>query len=216
MEYLPQFLLARAGDVILNPVDGRCPFWSPAMKCRTKAEALTLAASLFPDQGARIASSWMLPEDLRAPGEPAATPEQLTYWVPRRGELVPARVKERRCAMIDARAGGAAQRRAGVRSTWSRTPSSCCLPRRHQAALEHGGMGEGAEGVGVPYVEAHMRERLRPLLSLWLDLLVLRLMHDGHSGHSGHKPVWFVLDELASLQRLPATHHGDHGESQIA
>ncbi|HEY6271015.1 MAG TPA: type IV secretion system DNA-binding domain-containing protein, partial [Terriglobales bacterium] len=45
-----------------------------------------------------------------------------------------------------------------------------------------------------------MRERVRPLVSLWLDLLVLRLMSDGHSGQ---KPVWFVLDELASLQRLP-------------
>jgi type IV secretory pathway TraG/TraD family ATPase VirD4 len=45
-----------------------------------------------------------------------------------------------------------------------------------------------------------MRERVRPLVSLWLDLLVLRLMNDGHSGQ---KPIWFVLDELASLQRLP-------------
>jgi type IV secretory pathway TraG/TraD family ATPase VirD4 len=45
-----------------------------------------------------------------------------------------------------------------------------------------------------------MRERLRPLLSLWLDLLVLRLMNDGNQAT---KPVWFVLDELASLQRLP-------------
>ena len=45
-----------------------------------------------------------------------------------------------------------------------------------------------------------MRERLRPLMSLWLDLLVLRLMNEGAS--TGAK-TWFVLDELASLQRLP-------------
>jgi hypothetical protein len=45
-----------------------------------------------------------------------------------------------------------------------------------------------------------MRERVRPLVSLWLDLLVLRLMNEGRTGK---KPVWFVLDELASLQRLP-------------
>jgi Type IV secretion-system coupling protein DNA-binding domain len=45
-----------------------------------------------------------------------------------------------------------------------------------------------------------MRERVRPLMSLWLDLLVLRLMNEGHSGR---KPVWFVLDDLATLQRLP-------------
>ena len=42
-----------------------------------------------------------------------------------------------------------------------------------------------------------------PLTSLWLDMLVLRLMN---RGQPGHRPVWFVLDELASLQRLPQLH----------
>ena len=45
-----------------------------------------------------------------------------------------------------------------------------------------------------------MRERLRPLMSLWLDLLVLRLMNEGGSGA---RKTWFVLDELTTLQRLP-------------
>ncbi len=45
-----------------------------------------------------------------------------------------------------------------------------------------------------------MRERMRPLISLWLDLLVLRLMNEGIGGP---RKAWFVLDELASLQRLP-------------
>src|SRR6202011_6182940 len=43
------------------------------------------------------------------------------------------------------------------------------------------------------------RPRLVPLTSLWLDTLVLRLMHQGW--RRAH-PVWFILDELASLQRL--------------
>src|SRR5262245_53070916 len=47
------------------------------------------------------------------------------------------------------------------------------------------------------------RTRLVPLTSLWLDMLVLRLMN---RGQPGHRPVWFVLDELASLQRLPQLH----------
>jgi hypothetical protein len=38
---------------------------------------------------------------------------------------------------------------------------------------------------------------------LWLDTLVLRLMN---YGQRGPHPVWFVLDELASLQRLPQLH----------
>src|SRR5712691_6648211 len=47
------------------------------------------------------------------------------------------------------------------------------------------------------------RERLVPLTSLWLDTLVLRLMN---YGQTGPHPVWFVLDELASLQQLPQLH----------
>ena len=47
------------------------------------------------------------------------------------------------------------------------------------------------------------REALLPLTSLWLDTLVLRLMHHGQRGS---RPVWFILDELATLQRLPQLH----------
>ena len=42
-----------------------------------------------------------------------------------------------------------------------------------------------------------------PLTSLWLDTLVLRLMNQGQPRP---RPTWFVLDELASLQRLPQLH----------
>jgi hypothetical protein len=48
-----------------------------------------------------------------------------------------------------------------------------------------------------------MREALRPLISLWVDLLVLRLLNEPMPQQ---KPVWFVIDELASLQRLPQLH----------
>ena len=51
MEYLPQFYNAARGDGIRNPMDARCPFWSPGDEVPHEAEALTLAASLFPDQG---------------------------------------------------------------------------------------------------------------------------------------------------------------------
>ena len=47
------------------------------------------------------------------------------------------------------------------------------------------------------------RPRLVPLTSLWLDTLVLRLMNQGQPRPH---PTWFVLDELASLQRLPQLH----------
>lgn len=48
------------------------------------------------------------------------------------------------------------------------------------------------------------RERLLPLASLWLDTLVLRLMNQGDPAM---RHAWFVLDELASLSRVPNTTH---------
>jgi hypothetical protein len=46
-EFVERFYNERRGDVILNPTDARCPYWSPAEELTRKAEARTLAASLF-------------------------------------------------------------------------------------------------------------------------------------------------------------------------
>ncbi len=46
-----------------------------------------------------------------------------------------------------------------------------------------------------------------PLVSLWLDLLVMRLFDESAEVETGSpRPVWFVLDEVASLQNLPKLH----------
>ena len=42
-----------------------------------------------------------------------------------------------------------------------------------------------------------------PLQSVWIDMLVLRLLNEPKAHQ---KRVWFVLDELASLQPLPQFH----------
>ena len=49
-EYTPQFFDPSRGDVILNPLDARAPYWTPGDEARNEPEALTLAASLFPDR----------------------------------------------------------------------------------------------------------------------------------------------------------------------
>ena len=47
------------------------------------------------------------------------------------------------------------------------------------------------------------QEALRPLHSLWIDLLILRLLT---IPKPGQKRAWLIIDELASLQRLPQFH----------
>jgi type IV secretory pathway TraG/TraD family ATPase VirD4 len=48
------------------------------------------------------------------------------------------------------------------------------------------------------------REKILPLHSVWLDLFILRMM--GYCEDRAAKPVWFVIDELASLNKLPQLH----------
>jgi hypothetical protein len=201
MEYLPQFYNPQRGDVILNPVDGRCPFWTPGDEVPHEAEALTLAASLFPDQGRENRFFVEAPRKIFAHlVNLRPTPEQLTYWMCH-AEEIDRRVKgTEMAAMIDSRA--AAQRNGVLGSLNMVADAFKLLPSERETKQRWSTVEWAKERKGWVFLTSKptMRERVRPLLSLWLDLLVLRLMNDGDSGN---KPVWFVLDELASLQRLP-------------
>jgi hypothetical protein len=201
MEYLPQFYSPARGDVILNPVDARCPFWTPGDEVPHEAEALTLATSLFPDQGRENRFFVEAPRRIFAHLlKLKPTPEQLTYWMCH-AEQIDRRVRGTEMeAMIDPRA--AAQRNGVLGSLNMVADAFKLLPGEHDTKQRWSTVEWAEERKGWVFLTSKptMRERVRPLMSLWLDLLVLRLMN---GGHGGKKPVWFVLDELASLQRLP-------------
>ena len=46
-EYLQRFYDKERGDIILNPLDARCPYWGPAQEMASNAEADAIAASLY-------------------------------------------------------------------------------------------------------------------------------------------------------------------------
>jgi type IV secretory pathway TraG/TraD family ATPase VirD4 len=201
LEYVPQFYLPARGDVILNPVDARCPFWTPGDEVPHEAEALTLAASLFPEQGRDNRFFVEAPRKIFAHLlNLKPTPEELTYWMCH-PEEIDRRVKgTEMAAMIDPHA---AQQRNGVLGSLNMVADAFkLLPRERETERRWSTVEWAKERKSWVFLTSRptMRERVRPLLSLWLDLLVLRLMNEGHSGT---RPVWFVLDELASLQRLP-------------
>ena len=88
MEYLPQFYNEARGDVILNPLDARCPFWTPGDEVPHEAEALTLAASLFPDQGRENRFFVEAPRKIFAHLlNLKPTPQELTYWMSNAEEI---------------------------------------------------------------------------------------------------------------------------------
>src|SRR5437867_387314 len=50
MEYVPQFFNAERGDVILNPLDERMPYWDLAYELEDRDKAEAIARSLIPDR----------------------------------------------------------------------------------------------------------------------------------------------------------------------
>ena len=204
LEYTPQFFRPERGDVILNPLDVRCPYWSPSDEVVHEAEALTLATSLFPDkprentffvEGPRKIFAYLL--TLKP------TPEQLVWWMSREDEL-DKRVQGTELATFIYK--GAGPQRGGVLGALNMVADSLkILPKEKDTKQRWTTVDWSHQQTGWVFLTStpRFRERLLPLISLWLDTLVLRLMNQGDMST---RRAWFVLDELASLQRLPQLH----------
>ena len=187
--------------MILNPLDARCPFWTPGDEVPHEAEALTVAASLFPDRGRENQFFVDAPRKIFAHLiNLKPTPEQLTYWMCHEEEIEKRVRGTELAAMIHATAP---PQRSGVLGSLNMVADAFkLLPPERETERRWSAYAWSRERRGWLFLTSKptMRERLRPLMSLWLDLLVLRLMNEGGSGA---RKTWFVLDELATLQRLP-------------
>ena len=204
LEYTPQFYAPERGDVILNPLDARSPYWSPGDELRHDAEALTLATSLFPDRANENPFFTEGPRRIFAhllTFRPTA--EELASWLCHDEEL-DRRVHGTPYASIIDRQAPA--QRSGVLAALNMVADTLkLLPPESLTIRRWSAVSWAQDRRGWLFLTStpETRTRLVPLTSLWLDMLVLRLMN---RGQPGHRPVWFVLDELASLQRLPQLH----------
>ncbi len=200
LEYTPQFFDPTT-DVLLNPTDQRMPFWTPSDEVQYPAEALALAGSLFPDkphentfftESARKIFAHLL--------RYRPTPQDLTAWMKNMDEV------DRRIAGTELQAmipTSAAGQRAAVQGTLNQAAAAFqLLPNESEAKGRWSAEAWAKQRKGWLFLPSTptQRESLRPLLSMWLDSLILRLME---LGQKGVPPVWFMLDELASLQQLP-------------
>ena len=204
LEYTPQFYQPSRGDLILNPLDARCPYWSPSAEVMHEAEALTLATSLFPDkprentffvEGPRKIFAYLL--TLKP------TPEELVWWMSHEDQL-DRKLEGTELATFLYR--GAGPQRGGVLGALNMVADSLKLLPKESETKQRWTTEEWAkQRSGWLFLTSipRFRERLLPLTSLWLDTLVLRLMNQGDPST---RRAWFVLDELASLQRLPQLH----------
>jgi type IV secretory pathway TraG/TraD family ATPase VirD4 len=204
LEFTPEFYEPARGDVILNPLDARSPYWTPADEIRRDAEALTLATSLFPDKpyentfftdGSRRIFADLLKQ--------SPSPQELTRWLRDSEELDRRLAGTAYAAFIDRQAP---QQRSGILASLNMVADALnLLPAERDTTRRWSATAWAAQRRGWLFLTStpETRESLKPLLSLWLDLLVVRLLNQGQPGTTS---VWFVLDELASLQRLPQLH----------
>ncbi len=204
-EFVQRFYDPERGDVILNPLDRRCPYWGPSEELRRRSEAKALAVSLFqPPQDKKgeffIESPQKIFAFLMAYGP---TPEELVKWMSNPEEIDRRLKGTEHAHLIDPKAP---QQRAGVLGSLGLVADSLrLLPKKGEGNGEWSATEWAETRQGWIFITSlpAEREALRPLQSLWIDLLVLRLLNEPRDGQ---KRAWFVIDELASLQRLPQLH----------
>jgi energy-coupling factor transporter ATP-binding protein EcfA2 len=200
LEFTPQFYDPTA-DVILNPTDQRMPFWTPSDEVQYPPEAMALAESLFPDkprdntfftEAARKIFAHLL--------RYRPTPQDLTAWMKNMEEI------DRRIAGTELEAmipKGAAGQRGAVQGTLNQAAAAFqLLPNQEEGKDRWTAAAWAPARKGWLFLPSTptLRESVKPLVSMWLDSLILRLME---SRQRTTAAVWFVVDELATLQRLP-------------
>ena len=204
-EFVQRFYDPTREDIILNPLDARCPYWGPSEELRRRAEAKTIAASLYQPTTDKKGEFFVeTPQKIFAHLLTfGPTPQELVDWMANPDEI-DQRVQTTEMASMIAK--GAQQQRNGVLASLGLVADSLRMLSTREQAKRTWSATEWAETrKGWIFITSKPSEReaLRPLHSLWIDLLVLRLLNEPKGNQH---PVWFVLDELASLQRLPQLH----------
>jgi Type IV secretion-system coupling protein DNA-binding domain len=187
-EFVQRFYESSRGDIVLNPLDARCPYWGPSEELHRRAETKAIAASLYQPTTDKkgeffIETLQKIFAHLLTFGP---TPQELVEWMANPDE-VDRRVQGTEMAMMIAK--GAQQQRNGVLASLGLIADSLRMLPRKEKTTHHWSATEWAENrKGWIFLTSKPSEReaLRPLHSLWIDLLVLRLLNEPKDGqHPG-------------------------------
>ncbi len=214
---LPRFFNARRGDIILNPLDQRSAVWSPWSEINSAADCATVAASFIP-QDDRYQPFWgeagrlLFAEVLdRLREDPERSVTKLLHVLLRMtqeemrvilagtnaaklyqegGERTGTNVEIHDSIYV--KALGLLQANAGSASDFSIQDYVQALDR---PAPEH-----GRPWLWLP-TDPKGSTVLKPLLSCWVDAVASALLS---LPERPDRRLWFVMDELATLQALPS------------
>ncbi len=205
MDFVREFYSPERGDLLLNPLDARCPWWNLRGEVSGPEIAATIAAAMLPEKEYEKAFFTDAPRRVLARlllQHPHV--RDLLQWMNDPDEIAERVKGTPQAALVDP---GAPAQRAGVLSSLNLIADSLeLLPPSDHAGPSFTTAEWKTQRTRWVFLtsSAAYREKLLPLHSVWLDLFILRMMEP--CMNEGAKPVWFVLDELASLNKLPQLH----------
>ena len=201
-------------DMILNPLDARCPRWSVFDECRDEAEFTAAAEALVPHDGGGAEQFWVLAArllfvemclKLRARGQ--ASNEALATEL-MTADLAAVHRLMRGTIADPLTAPEAARMAESIRAVFNANAKALTLlPRRgKQFSLREWIESDARDGsmvfISARYVDMSVCSQL---LTVWLDLAMNTLMA---MERTREVRMWFFVDELGALHRLPALEKG--------
>jgi hypothetical protein len=213
-EFTKRHYNPQRGDIILNPLDQRSPFWSPSDEIKTVSDKKLVTESFLPgktDLGQASTSGFFLKAARAILGrmlEFKPTPHTLVTWL-RSAETIDMVVAGTEHAHLIPR--NAHGQRAGVLGVLSDLGETLrLLPERDECETQISLTGWSAQRKGWIFITSTMdsREALRPLQAVFINLLIKRLMSVSPEWGQTH-PCWVIVDEVHSLHRLPALYEAE-------
>jgi Type IV secretion-system coupling protein DNA-binding domain len=204
---------AERGDMILNPLDVRCPYWSPSDEIDygslmvAEAEALAQAESIYPGQ--RTDRDWFFTHASRLVWQKALVSykpnaSELSELMTHANPLIDAVVKGTELEEMFTKAQSAQGLRSSVVSTLTAPAFSLRqIPPKDKLRPSWSARSYCQHRRGWLYFTSTEETiiGLKPIQSLWIDSLIRNLL--SMPARPDLPKVWIVIDELASLQYLP-------------
>jgi type IV secretory pathway TraG/TraD family ATPase VirD4 len=204
-EFIQEFYDERRGDIVLNPLDARCPFWTPWLEFREESFTMdteAMAASLvrgdtrnkteeFFRDSARtlIEAIFEKATDRQHPGSIA------DFLALPRPEMHKRLAGTRAYPLVDEHA---AEQGTGIISVAANaTKGFYHLPRREQTTRAWSARQWAEERRGWIFLPSSedARAAIQSLQAVWLDALVRWLM----AADIGSEQIWIIVDELPAM-----------------
>jgi len=199
-------------DVILNPLDARSPAWSVFTEANSKAGFDAMAAAMIP-RGQKADQVWSdsarmvfstAAQLLIGDGKASNKEFVDTLLNAELGDLAPFFEGTPAATIVSS---DTPKMTNSVRMMLS-TYLDCLrlLPDEGRSfSISEWISDEDQEGTVFLSSRADMHETLKPLLTVWMDTAVRALMSQPRDPK---RRIWFIIDELPSLQQLPSIMDG--------